>query len=145
VNECWLADRDRFSYEALNSAERLTVPMVKQGGQWRETDWQTALEYVANGLADIKAKHGAEAIGALATPHSTLEELYLLQKLTRALGSNNVDHRLRQSDFSADAHLSGRLGWDNRSKPWQKQAPCSSSAARCAKNNHCSRIDCVKP
>ncbi len=107
VNECWLADRDRFSYEALNSAERLTVPMVKQGGQWRETDWQTALEYVANGLADIKAKHGAEAIGALATPHSTLEELYLLQKLTRALGSNNVDHRLRQSDFSADAQLSG--------------------------------------
>ncbi|MEK6662778.1 MAG: NADH-quinone oxidoreductase subunit NuoG [Pseudomonadota bacterium] len=107
VNECWLADRDRFSYEALNSAERLTVPMVKQGGQWRETDWQTALEYVANGLADIKAKHGAEAIGALATPHSTLEELYLLQKLTRALGSGNVDHRLRQSDFSADAELSG--------------------------------------
>ena len=107
VNECWLADRDRFSYEALNSAERLTVPMVKQGGQWRETDWQTALEYVANGLADIKAKHGAEAIGALAPPHSTLEELYLLQKLTRALGSGNVDHRLRQSDFSADAELSG--------------------------------------
>ncbi|MBI5751088.1 MAG: NADH-quinone oxidoreductase subunit G [Hydrogenophilales bacterium] len=107
VNECWLADRDRFSYEALNSAERLTVPMVKQGGQWRETDWQTALEYVSNGLAEIKSKHGAEAIGALATPHSTLEELYLLQKLTRALGSGNVDHRLRQSDFSADAQRSG--------------------------------------
>ncbi|MDP1680409.1 MAG: NADH-quinone oxidoreductase subunit NuoG, partial [Burkholderiales bacterium] len=107
VNECWLADRDRFSYEALNSAERLTVPMVKQGGQWRETDWQTALEYVAHGLNEIKTQHGAEAIGALATPNSTLEELYLLQKLTRALGSGNVDHRLRQSDFSADAELSG--------------------------------------
>jgi NADH-quinone oxidoreductase subunit G len=107
VNECWLADRDRFSYEALNSAERLTVPMVKQGGQWRETDWQTALEYVSSGLAEIKSRHGAEAIGALATPHSTLEELYLLQKLMRALGSGNVDHRLRQSDFSADAQLSG--------------------------------------
>ena len=95
--------------------------MVKQGGQWRETDWQTALEYVANGLADIKAKHGAEAIGALATPHSTLEELYLLQKLTRALGSGNIDHRLRQSDFSADAQLSGA--------PWLGQSVESLSEA----------------
>ncbi|MBT9612472.1 MAG: NADH-quinone oxidoreductase subunit G [Burkholderiales bacterium] len=114
VNECWLADRDRFSYEALNSAERLTVPMVKQGGQWRETDWQTALEYVAHGLNEIKTQHGAEAIGALATPNSTLEELHLLQKLTRALGSGNVDHRLRQSDFSADAQMNGA--------PWLGQA-----------------------
>ena len=102
VNECWLADRDRFSYEALNSEQRLTMPMLKQNGQWRETDWQTALEYVAHGLTDIKAEHGADAIGALATPHSTLEELYLLQKLMRGLECNNIDHRLRQSDFSAD-------------------------------------------
>ncbi len=121
VNECWIADRDRFSYEALNSTERLTVPMVKQGGQWRETDWQTALEYVANGLTDIKAKHGADAIGALATPHSTLEELFLLQKMTRALGSGNVDHRLRQSDFSADAQLNGA--------PWLGQSVESISEA----------------
>ncbi len=102
LNECWLADRDRFSYEALNSEQRLTVPMLKQNGHWQETDWQTALEYVAHGLSDIKAEHGADAIGALATAHSTLEELYLLQKLMRGLGSGNVDHRLRQSDFSAD-------------------------------------------
>ncbi len=107
LNECWLADRDRFSYEALNSEQRLTVPMLKQNGQWRETDWQTALEYVAHGLNDIKAEHGADSLGALATPHSTLEELYLLQKLLRGLGSNNIDHRLRQSDFSADAALAG--------------------------------------
>ena len=103
LNECWLADRDRFSYEALNSEQRLTMPMIKQDGQWRETDWQTALEYVAHGLKDIQAEHGADAIGALATPHSTLEELYLLQKLMRAQGCNNIDHRLRQSDFSTDA------------------------------------------
>ncbi len=102
VNECWLADRDRFSYEALNSEQRLTMPMLKQNGQWRETDWQTALEYVVHGLKDIKSEHGADAIGALATPHSTLEELYLLQKLMRGLECNNIDHRLRQSDFSAD-------------------------------------------
>ncbi len=107
LNECWLADRDRFSYEALNSDQRLTMPMIKQDGQWRETDWQTALEYVVHGLKDIKADYGADAIGALATPHSTLEELYLLQKLMRAHGCNNVDHRLRQSDFSADAAQAG--------------------------------------
>ena len=107
INECWLADRDRFSYEALNSEQRLSMPMIKQDGQWRETDWQTALEYVAHGLNDIKAQHGADAIGALATPHSTLEELYLLQKLMRGLGCGNVDHRLRQSDFSADAAQAG--------------------------------------
>lgn len=107
INECWLADRDRFSYEALNSEQRLTMPMIKQDGQWRETDWQTALEYVVHGLNDIKAQHGADAIGALATPHSTLEELYLLQKLLRGLGCGNVDHRLRQSDFSADAAQAG--------------------------------------
>jgi NADH-quinone oxidoreductase subunit G len=114
VNECWLADRDRFSYEALNAEARLTKPMVKQNGGWLEVDWQTALEYVANGLRDIAAKHGADSIGAIATPHSTLEELYLLQKLVRGLGSGNVDHRLRQGDFRADEQ---RLG-----APWLGQS-----------------------
>ena len=107
VNECWLSDKDRFSYDALNSADRLTRPMVKQGGSWIETDWQTAIEYVANGLKSIKADHGAEAIGALASPHSTLEELHLLQALVRGLGSGNVDFRLRQSDFSLDGQRGG--------------------------------------
>ncbi|CAG2130264.1 NADH-quinone oxidoreductase subunit NuoG [Cupriavidus numazuensis] len=101
VNECWISDKDRFSYEGLNSADRLTRPLLKQGGQWIETDWQTALEYVANGLASIKRDHGADQIAALASPHSTLEELYLLGKLMRGIGSDNVDFRLRQSDFSA--------------------------------------------
>ena len=101
VNECWIADRDRFSYEALNGAERLTKPMLKQGGQWQEVDWQTALEYVANGLHDIKAQHGAGAIGALVSPHSTLEELFLAARLVRGLGSQSIDHRLRHNEFSA--------------------------------------------
>ncbi|WP_231408903.1 NADH-quinone oxidoreductase subunit NuoG [Ralstonia solanacearum] len=101
INECWLSDKDRFAYEGLNSDERLTQPMLKQGGQWRTVDWTTALEYVANGLNEIKRDHGAEQIGALASPHSTLEELFLLQKLVRGIGSDNVDFRLRQSDFSA--------------------------------------------
>jgi NADH-quinone oxidoreductase subunit G len=101
VNECWIADRDRFSYEALNSDERLTAPMLKQGGEWRVVDWQTALEYVSNGLRQIKADHGAASIGMLASPHSTLEELYLGGALLRSLGSQNVDSRLRHADFTA--------------------------------------------
>jgi NADH-quinone oxidoreductase subunit G len=99
VNECWLADRDRFSYEALNSDERLTKPMIKQGGKWEEVDWQTALEYVANGLQQIKVDHGADSIGLLASPHSTLEELYLAGRLMKSLGSQNVDYRLRNAEF----------------------------------------------
>jgi NADH-quinone oxidoreductase subunit G len=106
VNECWLSDRDRFSYEALNSAQRLTSPMLKRDGKWEASDWSTALEFIAGELRRIRAAHGAEAIGALATPQSTLEELYLLGKLARGLGGN-VDFRLRQSDFSADGQLRG--------------------------------------
>ncbi|HUW77097.1 MAG TPA: molybdopterin-dependent oxidoreductase, partial [Gallionella sp.] len=107
INECWLSDKDRFSYEGLNSPERLTKPMLKQDGKWIEVEWPVALEYVANGLRQIGSTAGADQIAALATPHSTLEELYLLQKLMRGLGSGNVDFRLRHSDFTADDHRSG--------------------------------------
>jgi NADH-quinone oxidoreductase subunit G len=107
INECWLSDRDRFAYEGLNSADRLTKPMIKQGGQWQEVDWQAALEFCANGLRQIAGGAGAEQIGALATGNSTLEEMYLLQKLLRGIGSDNVDFRLRQSDFSADGKQQG--------------------------------------
>ena len=100
VNECWIADRDRFSYEAVNGEDRLTAPMLKQGGEWKTVDWQTALEYVANGLKQVKADHGAAAIGLLASPHSTLEELSLAGALVRGLGSQNIDARLRHADFS---------------------------------------------
>ena len=103
VNECWLADRDRFSYEGLNTAERLTQPMVKQDGQWVETTWQQALEFVADRLKAIPAGR----IGALSTPYRPAEELFLLQKLMRGMGSGNVDHRLRQSDFSLDEKARG--------------------------------------
>lgn len=101
VNECWIADRDRFSYEALNSGDRLTAPMIKQDGQWLTVDWTTALEYVANGLKQIKANHGADSLGLLASPHSTVEELSLAATLMRGLGSDNIDHRLRHANFTA--------------------------------------------
>ena len=110
INECWLSDKDRFSYEALDNADRLTVPMIKQGGQWAETDWQTALEYVAHGLRNIKHEHGADAIAAAATGHSTVEELHLLQKAMRGLGTSNVDFRLRQGDFALDGTVTPWLG-----------------------------------
>ena len=102
VNETWISDRDRFSYEALNGADRLTRPMIKTDGVWQDTDWETALSRVASGLADVISRHGAAQVGFLAQPSSTAEELYLLQKLARRLGSQNIDHRLRQWDFSDD-------------------------------------------
>ncbi|MBY0574501.1 MAG: NADH-quinone oxidoreductase subunit NuoG, partial [Undibacterium sp.] len=108
INECWISDKDRFAYEGLNSADRLTKPMLKQGGQWQETDWQTALEYVAHGLKNVKHEHGANAIAGLAAAHSTIEELSLLARVVRGMGSENIESRLRQSDFS----LSGQV------KPW---------------------------
>ena len=101
VNECWIADRDRFSYEALNSEERLTRPMLKQGGQWQEVDWQTALEYVSNGVKCVREKHGDKGVGALVSPHSTVEELHLTAHLLRGLGSDNIDYRLRNAEFAA--------------------------------------------
>ncbi len=110
VNECWIADRDRFSYEAVNSEDRLTAPMLKQGGEWKTVDWQTALEYVANGLKQVKADHGANAVGLLASPHSTLEELALAGSLVRGLGSQNIDARLRHADFSNTA-AAGSARW----------------------------------
>ena len=107
VNECWIADRDRFSYEALNSDDRLTQPMLKQNGQWVTVDWSTALEYIANGIQHIKTDHGASALACLASPHSTLEELYLATQFMRALGSDNIDSRLRAADFQHD----GKVRW----------------------------------
>ena len=100
VNECWIADRDRFSYEALNGADRLIKPMLKQDGKWLEVEWPAALEYVANGLRNIVAEKGGEAVGALVSPHSTLEEAYLTTQLLQGLGSGNVDYRLRNAQFA---------------------------------------------
>ena len=107
VNECWLSDKDRFSYEALDSRERLTQPMLKRDGRWETVEWQVALDFVTSELRRVQSGAGGAAIGGLATPHSTLEELFLLGRLMRGLGSENVDFRLRQADFSADGPLAG--------------------------------------
>jgi NADH-quinone oxidoreductase subunit G len=105
INEAWIADRDRFSYEGVYSADRLEQPLVRRGAQWVETDWESALTQVAQGL---KAR-GADS-GFLVSPSATLEELYLAGRLARGLGTHNIDHRLRQRDFrdqAADAAFPG--------------------------------------
>ncbi len=107
VNECWISDKDRFSYEALGSDERLAAPMIRDGGEWKTVDWQAALERVAQGLKDVTAKHGGAALGTLVSPHSTLEEMALAARLTRGLGSDNIDFRLRQTDFRGDGQGAG--------------------------------------
>src|SRR4029077_6453589 len=98
INEIWIADRDRFSYEGIYSEDRLLRPMVRRGAEWVASDWESALAQVATGL-----RARAPQLGVLATPTATLEELYLAQRLARALQSNNVDHRLRQRDFRDQA------------------------------------------
>lgn len=113
INEEWLSDRDRFSYTANNSEQRLTTPMLKIDGKWKETDWHTALDNVSSKLKKIVDEYGADSIGALASPISTLEEFSLLAKLMRGLGSQNMDYRLRQQDFRADGAMSAPLLGDS--------------------------------
>ena len=96
VNECWISDCDRFSYQGINSVERLTKPMLKRDGHWYEVSWQQALEASANILREADTAR----VGALANATSTVEELYLFQRLMRGLNVRNIDHRLRQTDFS---------------------------------------------
>ena len=103
INEAWISDRDRYSYEAVNSTERLLAPMIRDKGQWREVDWETAINVTAESLRMVVKESGPEHIAALASPNSTLEEAYLLQKMFRGLGVNNLDHRLRQGDFRDQA------------------------------------------
>lgn len=107
VNECWISDRDRFSYESLNSEERLSKPMIRVDGALREVEWNVALDYLCHALKDVANSHSPDSIAALAAPSSTLEELYLLKKLMSGLGSGNVDFRPRQRDFSMDTKLRG--------------------------------------
>ena len=135
VNECWISDRDRFAYEGLNSEDRLTRPMLKDGGEWHEVGWEVALEHVASRLGAVRNAQGGEAIGALVSPNATLEEMYLTQKLLRGIGSDNVDFRLRQTDFAADAKV--RRGSACRWPSWAASIACWWSARSCARTIPC--------
>jgi NADH-quinone oxidoreductase subunit G len=99
VNETWIADRDRFSFQGIYSGDRVLKPLVCENGVWQEVEWESALAYVAERLAKTVKQHGGEQLGAIASPNATLEELYLLARMVRGLGSQNLDHRLRRTDF----------------------------------------------
>ena len=104
INETWLSDRDRFSYLGLKNQARASKPQIKRNGQWEVVDWETALKFTADGLSRVIKHSGPEQVAAFASSSSTLEELYLLQKLMRELGVHNLDHRLHQTDFSDQAN-----------------------------------------
>ena len=98
VNECWLADRDRYSHFGLKAEDRLTTPRIKVDGQWQDCDWTTGIEAAAEALLSVKATHDADQIGILVSPRLTTEEQVLLKDLANGLGTPNIDHRLRLSD-----------------------------------------------
>ena len=102
INETWIADRDRFSYEGIYAADRLERPLVREHGVLVPADWESALETAARGLRDALSR-GAERVGVLSLPTATTEELWLLARLARGLGVANIDHRLRQRDFRDQA------------------------------------------
>jgi NADH-quinone oxidoreductase subunit G len=109
INETWLSDKDRFSYTAVNSKHRLDHPMIKRNGNWEVVDWSIALNYVVSKLGEILAHHGPDSVAAFASPSSTTEEFYILQKWMRALKVMNIDHRLRQVDFAYDETQAGPI------------------------------------
>ncbi len=134
VNECWISDKDRFSYEALASDDRLAAPMVLDGGEWKAVDWQTALARVVDGLRDTVVNHGGGALGTLVSPHSTLEEMALAAKLARGLGLRQ--HRLPAAPVRLPRRRPGRRAFRGsacRSPSWTRWTACSWSAASCAK------------
>lgn len=129
INETWLSDRDRFSYLGLNSQFRAQTPRIKKNGQWLTVSWEEALQFTAKGISDLIKQYGSSQFAAFAAPSSTLEEFYLLQKLMRTLGVNNLDHRIQQVDFSDQCH--------------QASTPCSSLRyADLEKQNNCLLLGC---
>jgi NADH-quinone oxidoreductase subunit G len=121
VNETWISDRDRFSYLGIASQERLKTPLLRRNGEWHEVDWTTALNAVVEGFTKILNQFGPQQIAALTSPSATIEELYLLQKLWRELGSHNIDHRLHESDFSDQAALEAFPHLDCRIQELERQ------------------------
>lgn len=110
VNETWISDRDRYSYTGVYHDDRLKEPMAKIDGQWQVVGWEEAFELASGGLHALIAKHGADQLGALASPNATVEELYLFQRIVRGLGSNHLDHRLRETDTSDQASFGAYPG-----------------------------------
>lgn len=107
INDCWISDRDRFAYEGLVSDDRVSEPMIKRDGLWCKASWDDALAFAADSVKEIKTRVGADKLGALASPSSTVEELYMLKALLNGLGSEHIDVNLRQSDVEMSTALQG--------------------------------------
>ena len=112
INGCWLSDRDRFSYVALESEQRIYKPLMKQRDEWVEVTWQHALVELAKRMKNLIAQHGSSQLGAIISPSSTTEEAFVLQKMIRGLGSNNIDHRMHYQDFSQQKYMAEWLQSD---------------------------------
>ena len=105
VNEEWICDKGRYAYTGLQAEDRVTRPLLRVDGEWREVSWADALDATLSGLEQVIARHGPERLAGLISAQSSNEELFLFQTLLRGLGSPHVDHRLRQQDFRADAAM----------------------------------------
>jgi len=107
INDIWLSDRDRFSYEGIQTQDRLLTPMIREGEHLKPVDWQTAFVFLSERLRTLSRENGGDAMGILASPMATLEELFILKQLAQKLECPHIDTRLRQMDFSLDAVLEG--------------------------------------
>src|ERR1700683_4955357 len=107
INETWIADRDRFGFEGMYAEDRATEPMLRINGELQAVEWEVALNAAAEGLQAAVSAHGSAAVGFLSSPLATVEEMYLLARLARGIGSGNIDHRLRQLDFRGQANEDG--------------------------------------
>jgi len=109
INDTWLSDRDRFSCHAIDAPDRLREPQIKRDGKWVSVDWKEALEHAAGAIVNATTGEGS-ALGVLAGPGATLEEYHLLRRIADALGTRNIDHRLRRRDFT-DQENDERWPW----------------------------------
>ena len=106
INECWISDRDRFSYEGLNHKDRINLPLKREKNQWKEIDWEEAYELIEKNITDIDIKK-SNKIGIICSPQSTLEEGFLLKKIAKELNTSHIDYRLLEKSFSENNNWLG--------------------------------------
>ncbi|MDG1095280.1 MAG: NADH-quinone oxidoreductase subunit NuoG [Methylophilaceae bacterium] len=106
INECWISDRDRFSYEGLSHKDRINLPLKREKNQWKEIDWEEAYELIEKNITDIDIKK-SNKIGIICSPQSTLEEGFLLKKIAKELNTSHIDYRLLEKSFSENNNWLG--------------------------------------